>query len=170
MNKVLSIKVALLLVILVTFTGCKSKQDKSAAGNGTPQEKAAAPSSSPQNNAAAPDMPPQVKVDAQAAALRTLALMESGNFSAIYKDAAAGFKQIGSESQFVAKFKQTRQTVGVLRNPKLISTGILPGDGYVFVYRVENESYNSDIRLTFTRSQSGKMELAGLNQHDELKK
>src|SRR6185369_14486851 len=119
---------------------------------------------------AAAVVPPQDKADAQAAAVRVLALIESGNFPAVYKDAAAGFKQIGSESQFVAKFQETRKNVGVLKNPKQVSFGTLPGNGYVFVYRLENESYKSDIRLTFARSQSGKMELAGLNQHDELKK
>ena len=82
-----------------------------------------------------PIVPPQDKADAQAAAVRVLALMEAGDFPAIYKDSAAGFKQIGSESQFVAKFQQTRKNVGVLKNPQEISFGTLPGNGYVFIYR-----------------------------------
>ena len=164
------IKTAFLLVILVTFIGCKSKQDKSATNTGAPQEKAASTAAVPsQDKPRATAASPQDKADAQAAAVRVLALMESGDFPAIYKDSAAGFKQIGSESQFVAKFQQTRKNVGVLKNPQQISFGLFPGIGYVFVYRLENQSYKSDIRLTFARSQSGKMELAGLNQHDELK-
>lgn len=171
MNNVLCIKAAFLLVILILFTGCKSKQDKPGASTGAPQEKAASPAVvPPQAKQVAPVATPKDKADAQAAAVRVLALMESGDFPAIYKDAAAGFKQIGSESQFVAKFQQTRKNVGVLKKPQEISFGTLPGNGYVFLYRVENERYKSDIRLTFSRSPDGKMELAGLNQHDELKK
>ena len=124
----------------------------------------------PQGKSAATDVPPQDKTDAQTAAVHVLALLEAGDFPAIYKDSAAGFKEIGSESQFVTKFQQTRKNVGVLRNPKQISFGTLPGNAYVFVYRLENERYQTDMRLTFSRSPSGKMELAGLNQHDTMKK
>lgn len=171
MNCVHVIKSVFLLVIIVALIGCKSKQDKPATNTGASQEKTAEPAAvSPQNKSATPVVPPQDKADAQAAAVRVLALLESGDFPSIYKDSAAGFKQIGSESQFVAKFQQTRKNVGVLKNPQQISFGILPGNGYVFIYRLENESYKTDMRLTFARSQSGKMELAGLNQHDELKK
>jgi len=171
MNYVCCIKTGILLVILATFIGCKSKQeDKPGTSTVTPQEKAAAPAVPTQSKTGASDVSPQDQTDAQAAAVRVLALMESGDFPAIYKDSANGFKQIGSESQFVAKFQQTRKNVGILKNPQLISFGKLPDNGYVFSYRVENENYKTDLRLTFTRSQSGKMELAGLNQHDELKK
>jgi hypothetical protein len=171
MNYVHCIKTAFLLVILVTFIGCKSKQDKPVASTGAQQEKAAAPAAAAaQDKPGTPVVPPQDKADAQAAAVRVLAFMESGDFPAIYKDSAAGFKQIGSESQFVAKFQQTRANVGVLKKPQAISFGTLPGKGYVFNYRLENERYKTDLRLTFARSPSGKMELAGLNQHDTLKK
>jgi ABC-type enterochelin transport system substrate-binding protein len=171
MNYVRCIKAASLLVVLVMFIGCKSKQDKPGASTGTPQEKAAAPAAVPsQDKSGTPDVSPQDKADARAAAVRVLALMESGDFSGIYKDAAAGFKQLGSESQFVAKFQQTRKNVGVLKNPQEISFRALPGNGYVFIYRLENGGYKTDVRLTFARSQSKKMELVGLNQHDELKK
>ncbi len=170
MNCVRCIKTAFMLVILFMFIGCQSKQDKSGTNSGAPQEKAAATVVPRQDKPGVPVVPPQDKADAQAAAVRVLALMETGDFPAIYKDAATGFKQIGSESQFVAKFQQTRKSVGVLKNPQTISFGTLPGNGYVFNYRLENERYKTDMRLTFTRSQSGKMELAGLNQHDELKK
>jgi len=166
MNNALYIKAALLLVILFSLISCKSKQDKPAADAAAPQEKTA----SPQGKPAAVVVPPQDKADAQAAAARVLALIESGDFPAIYSDSAAGFKQIGSESQFVTKFQETRLRVGVLKNPQQISFGTLPGNRYVSIYRVENERYKSDIRLTFARSPGGKMELAGLNQHDELKK
>jgi len=170
MNNVHRIKTAFLLVVLVTIIGCKSKQDKPGASTGAPQEKAAAPVIPPQGKPGTPIVAsPQDKADAQAAAVRVLALMESGDFPAIYKDSAAGFKQIGSEREFVTRFQRTRMRVGVLKKPQQISFEKLPGNGYILVYRVENERYKTDVRLTFARSQSGKMELAGLNQHDELK-
>lgn len=171
MNYLRFSKVTFLLVILSTFIGCKSKQDQPGAGAGAPQEKVAAPTHlPPQEKPGAPALLPKDKADAEAAAARVLALMESGDFHAIYQGAAAGFKQIGSESQFVAKFQQTRDNVGVLKNPRQISFGTVPGNGYVSVYRLENERFNTDLRLTFVRAQGGKMELAGLNQHDALKK
>jgi hypothetical protein len=171
MNNTHCIKTALLLVMLFSLLGCNSKQDKPVAGTAAPQEKAATPAAvTPLDKPAAVVVPPQDKADAQTAAVRVLALMESGDFPAIYRDSAAGFKQIGSESQFVAKFQKTHNTVGILKNPKQLSFGTLPGNGYVFIYRVENERYKTDLRLTFARSQSGKMELAGLNQHDTMKK
>src|SRR6185369_15328069 len=109
MNYARCIKAAFLLVILTTFIGCKSKQEKPATNADTPQEKSATPAgTSSQNKPGSAVVPPQDKADAQAAAVRVLALMERGDFPAIYKDAAAEFKQIGSESQFVAKFQETR--------------------------------------------------------------
>ena len=86
------------------------------------------------------------------------------------RNSAPGFKQVGTESQFVAKFQQTRNSVGVLKKPQEISFGTLPGKGYVFIYRLENERYKTEMRLSFERAKNGKMELAGLNQHDEPKK
>src|SRR6266516_707285 len=107
MNCVRCIKTVFMFVILVAFIGCQSKQDKSGTNSSALQEKAAATVVPQQNKPGAPVVPLQDKADAQAAAVRVLALMESGDFPAIYKDSAAGFKQIGSESQFVAKFQQT---------------------------------------------------------------
>ena len=170
MNYLRYAKAAFLLAILVTCISCKSKQDKTAANSGTPQQSAGSPGAPAPGKSTAPLASPQDKADSQTVAARVLILMESGDFHSIYKDSSAGFKQVGSEDQFVGKFQQTRNSVGVLKNPREISFGVLPGNGYVLVYRAENERYKSDLRLTFTRSPSGKMELAGLNQHDELKK
>lgn len=163
--------ILLLMFIVTTLVGCKSKQDKAVNNAAVPQQDIATqPAALPQKQSSTPAVSPQDKADAQAAATQVLALMESGDFSSIYKNAAAEFKQIGIENQFVAKFQQTRNNVGILKNPKEISFVAVPGNGLVFVYRLENERYKSDLRLTFTRAKSGKMELAGLNQHDDLKK
>ncbi|MBT0653821.1 hypothetical protein [Geomobilimonas luticola] len=117
-----------------------------------------------------PTVSPKDEIAAENAAVHVLAQMEAGDFSGIYKGASAGFKQIGSESQFVSKFQQTRLRVGVLKNPRKVSTAVRPDKSIVLVYRVENERYNTDMRLTFSRAEDGKLELAGLNQHDEPKK
>lgn len=170
MNYVSCIKIAFLLVVLVTFIGCKSKQDKPGASTGAPQEKAAATAVTPQDKIDARVVSPQDKADARAAAARVLARMEAGDFPAIYNESAPGFKQIGNESQFVAKFQQTRQKIGVLKKPHELNFDTRPDNSHVLVYRLENDHYKTDMRLTFARSQSGKMVLAGLNQHDEPKK
>jgi hypothetical protein len=164
------IKTALLFVVLVTFIGCKSKQEKPGASAGGAQEKAATTAGAPQGKSGADAVPPQDKADARASAARVLAQMEAGDFSAIYKESAPGFKQIGSESQFVAKFQHTRLRVGALKNPHELSFDTRPDKSYVLVYRVENERFKTDMRLSFLRAQNGKMELVGLNQHDEPKK
>jgi len=82
--------------------------------------------------------------------------LEAGDFPAIYKDAAAGFKQIGSESNLSQSSNKPERTWVYLKNPHEVSVGTLPGNGYVFVYRVENERYKTDLRLTFARSQNEK--------------
>ena len=157
MNYARCSKAAFLVVLMVMFVGCKSKQEKTAQ----PQDQAAAPAVTPEGQPGAPAVSPQDKADAQAAAARVLALMESGDFSAVYQGSAAGFRQIGSEAQFVGKFQQTRKNVGVLKNPRETSFGTLPGPRYVLVYRLGNDRYQTDMRLTFARAKSAKMELAG---------
>jgi uncharacterized lipoprotein NlpE involved in copper resistance len=180
MNRTFFIKTALLLIVIVTLVGCKSKQE--TPGTASKQQVQGANSSARSQNATdkkfisgenasgGPTIPPKDLNDTRAAALQVLSRLQSGDFASIYKDAATGFKQIGPEAAFVAKFAQTRQKVGVLNNPKEISIGVRPDKSYVMVYRVENDHFNTDMRLSFTRSSDGKMELAGLNQHDEPKK
>lgn len=143
-----------LCLSLFMITGCNSNKDKQAAA--LPGKAAAVAS-------------PQEQTDARAAAQLVLAQLTAGEFSKIYQDASPGFKKIGSEAQFVAKFQQARQKVGVLKNPRETNFETLPNKGHLLVYRLDNELYNTDIRLSFERTSDGKMILAGLNQHDEPK-
>ena len=113
---------------------------------------------------------PQDQTDARAAAQLVLSRLSAGDFAEIYQDASPGFKKIGTEAQFVARFQQARQKVGVLKNPRETSFAALPNKGHVLVYRLDNDLYTTDIRLSFERAGDGKMALAGLNQHDEPKK
>lgn len=166
MNGVRCVLPAFLLIAAITVTGCKAKQEQPSAGS----EKPGADSVQTTDKAAAPVASPQEKDDARAAAATVLEQFAAGNFAAIYKNATPGFKQIGSESQFVEKFQQTRLKVGALKNPKESSFETRPDNSHVLVYRLQNDHYNSDLRLTFVRAADGKMGLSGLNQHDEVKK
>jgi hypothetical protein len=171
MSTVRNAKTIILCVAVATAIGCNAKQDKPATNAGATAQKAGdVKSISGQNTTGAVVASPQVQTDARAAAAQVLALLEAGDFTTVYKEAEADFKKIGSESQFVAKFQQARQKTGVLKNPKELSLTSVPGKGHVLVYRLENDLFNTDMRLTFVSSKSGKMELAGLNQHDEAKK
>ena len=158
---------AILVIVSIALFGCKSKQEQPGAVAVAPQDK---PGSAALDKAAEPDVSPQEKTEVRAAAAKVLAQFTAGDFAVVYKNAAPGFKQIGSESQFIEKFQQTRLKVGLLKNPKEISFETLPNKIHVLVYRLESDHYISDMRLSFTREKSGAMELAGLNQHDELKK
>lgn len=170
MNRVRCIKAALLLISAVAVLGCKSKQEAPAPSSGTPQQNTGEIKSiSGQSAGGAVPTSPQDKADAEAAATRVLTQMEAGDFSTMYKEAEAGFKKIGSEAQFVAKFQQVRQKTGPLMNPQLVSHVTRPDKTVVLVYRLGNDRFISERRLTFARNKSGKMELFGLNQHDEPK-
>jgi hypothetical protein len=164
-------KFVVLLLVLVLFAGCKSKQEKNAT----------TPASPDQNTGKPVGLPPQPKPgvtpvsakdasDTHAAALKMLALMEAGDFTAVYNGASTGFKQIGNEAAFVYKFQQARLKTGGLKNPKQISLLAQPDASIVTVYRVENKRFTTDMRLTFKRANNGTMVLEGLNQHDEPKK
>ena len=170
MNYVHCIKTAFLLVVLVTFVGCKSKQDKPGANGGAPQEKAGAPAVPSQGQKPAPVASPQDMADARAAAAHVLSQFEAGDFSKMYREAAPGFKQIGSEAAFVTKFQQTRQKTGVLKNPKETNFATRPDNIHVLIYRMGNERFVTEMRMSFERAKNGKLELVGLNQHDEPKK
>lgn len=179
MNYVSRIKIASLLVVFVTFVGCKSKQEKPPESTASPQEKAApapaapapVPSAAPApNKPGALAVPPQDMAAVRAAAVRVLARLEAGDFAAIYKESAPSFKQIGSETAFVTKFQETRQKTGELKKPLELRFDTRPDNIHILVYRMENQRFITEVRLSFEREKNGTMELVGLNQHDEPKK
>ncbi len=136
------LKVFFLLIILsVTFISCKSAKSNPDAGI----------------------------ADARSAAIHVLSQFEAGEFSQIYKEAAPVFKQTGPEAKFVAQFQQTLKQTGTFKNQKESSHEARPDDTYVLIYRLVNERFITDMHLTFIRSKSGKMELAGIHEHDEPK-
>jgi len=163
--------IACLFAALVIFAGCQSKQEKPGAGPAASTEKKAASTAVPgQGKPGTGVASPKDMTDVRAAAQHVLAQLEAGDFAAVYKGSSAGFKQIGSEPAFVNKFQQTRIKTGVLTNPREISFETGPDSMHVTVYRVQNERFVTDLRLSFQRAKNGTMELAGLNQHDEPRK
>ncbi|MBJ6727279.1 hypothetical protein [Geomesophilobacter sediminis] len=175
MNRLRILSAVGCVVAAVTIVGCKSKQEAPkaaapAAGTAAPQQGEAVKSISGQIAAGAVTASPQDKADAEKAATQVIALMEAGDFAKVYQQAGPVFKQIGPENAFAAKFSQTRNLTGPLANPKQTSFVVLPDKSFVLVYRMENPRYTTDRRFTFARSKEGKMELIGLNQHDEPKK
>jgi len=143
MNYVRLRAVFFLFLLSVAFIGCRANQDKQSGAN---------------------------KTDTSAAAQHVLSQFAAGEFSQIYKESAPGFKEAGSEADFVAQFQQVRKKTGELKNPKETSFEPRPDNMYVITYRMENEHVVADVHLTFVRSADGKMVLAGLHEHDEPRK
>jgi hypothetical protein len=171
MNYVRRNKITVLSILFVLCLGCESRQESPGTKTGAPPENAGGVKViAGQNAPGASVASASDKADAEAAAVHVLAQIAAGDFPAIYNEAEPGFKKLGSEAQFVAKFQQARQVVGTLNKPLQTSFVSLPDKRNVLVYHLENEHFKTDMRLTFVRSQGGKMELAGLNQHDEPKK
>ena len=155
--------VAVVAVFAACMAGCSKKQEQQA---GAPQGKAV---NIPLKPATA--VPDKDKDEARAAAEHVLQQLLAGSFAKVYADASPGFKQIGPETAFVGKFQQARKKTGELKNPREMSFNLGPQHSYVLIYRTENDRFRTDWRISFTRSSaSGKLELAGLNQHDEPKK
>ena len=165
------IRIATLLIVLVAVVGCNSKQDKQAASTGVaPAAPGEIKAVSGQTASGAVTASPQDQAAIRSAAAHILSQMEAGDFAVIYKDASPGFKKIGPEPAFVGKFQQTRQKTGLFKKSQETSLVSSPNGVHVIVYRLENERFSTDRRLTFSRSQNGTMILEGLNQHDEPKK
>jgi hypothetical protein len=176
MNNLRCVTTALLLVSVVTAFGCKSKQEPptkpgaSTTKSGAPaQDAGAIKSISGQMAGGAIATSGTDKADAEAAAARVLGQMEAGEFSALYQEASPAFQKIGTEAAFVARFQQARQKTGPLKDQKQTSFVTRDDRAHVLVYRMENDQFKTERRLTFARSKDGKMALQGLNQHDEPK-
>ncbi|HJV66370.1 MAG TPA: hypothetical protein VJ550_11595 [Geomonas sp.] len=169
MNRLRSLKAIVLVLAAVAVFGCKSKQEGPAAPAAGTQQPQAVKSISGEATTGAMASSPKDKADAEVAAGKVLSQMEAGDFATIYKEAAPSFRQIGKQEDFVAKFSATRQKIGPLSGQKEASFVTMPDQTYVIVYHMENPHWNTERRLTFTRGNGGKMELYGLNQHDEPK-
>jgi type IV pilus biogenesis protein CpaD/CtpE len=163
------VKAVLVVMMLGILAGCDAK-DKGATGAATPAAPAT-PASPASGAAAAPAVAPEKdKAEAKSEASRVLAQLKGGEFAAIYRQAAPAFRELGTEQQFVAMMQKTREKTGALQDVK--ETGVETGaDNRQMVnYSVDYANVRSNLRLSFLRSSSGKLELVGLNQKDDVVK
>jgi hypothetical protein len=160
---------AILIILLAALPGCKSKQDKPAQA---PEQKSAQGPSQPAPGQplqpAGPVVaPPQDEAEAATAKTRVLSQIKNGEFAAIYKEASAGFREVGPEEQFVAQWNKQLQETGAFKDAKEVSHTVRPTDkSIVFTYAVQYEKKKKELRLTFGRSKKGTMELTGINQKE----
>lgn len=160
MKKVSAVVVPVL--VLAALSGCGSKKDK--AGQPSAPQKAGQPASQQGSVVVAS---PQDEADVVAAKARVLAHIKAGDFAAVYREASAGFREVGPEQQFVALWKQQLMQTGEYRELKEVSHTVRPEDRFLlFFYHVQYENAKKVLRLTFGRSKAGKMELTGINQQD----
>lgn len=156
-----------LLIILTAVSGCGQNKEKSGQASplhpGESQSSQGATAMSPQKNgavAAAKD-----EADAAMAKEQVIKLLKGSDFSTIYKQASAGFRQVGSEQQFVALWLKQLQETGPFKEAKQIGHTIRPADKFLlFTYQVKYANMSKELSLTFGRSKSGKLELTGIHQ------
>jgi hypothetical protein len=110
---------------------------------------------------------PKDETEAATARTRVLSQVKNKEFSAIYKEASAGFREIGPEEQFIAQWNKQLLETGAFKESKEVSHLVRPSDKFiVYTYAVTYENKNKELRLTFGRSKNGKMELTGINQKE----
>ena len=171
MNYVRITTAVTLMIILAALPGCSSKKEKTEQAQ-APQHAMSSASKIPAKAGEAPPnavvtASPQDEADAAKLKEKVLAQVKAGDFSAIYKDASAGFREVGPETQFVALWRQQLQQTGAFKEVKEISHTVRPQDKFlVFNYHVQYEKAKKELRLTFGRSKKGKMELTGINQRE----
>jgi hypothetical protein len=169
MNRSHFIKGAMLLIVACSVVGCKSKQEKAAPAPVGQQAAGEVKTVSGENAGATNAVSDQDRRDAEAAALRVIAQMEAGDFVSVYREADPSFQKIGAKEQFVTAFQKAALKTGPLKNPRQISFGRGPDNTKMMVYRLENDRFVTDRRISFVRAKDGRMVLFGLNQHDEPK-
>ncbi len=167
MNNASSIAKISLFVLLVAASGCGQNKDKSSqatpAQAGQPQSSPAAKTSPQANGALVASA--QDASDAATAKEQVINSLKTSDFSAIYKQASTGFRQVGSEQQFIALWQKQLLETGAFKEAKQTSQSIRPADGFLlFTYQVQYANMAKELRLTFGRSKAGKLELTGINQ------
>ncbi|GFO70460.1 hypothetical protein GMLC_40390 [Geomonas limicola] len=160
-------RITLALVLLVALVGCSKKQENAQApAPAAPQPQAAA-GAAPQAAATQADK----RDEAEAAPVRDRVLnqVKQGQFAEIYRQASAGFREVGAEERFVDLWKRQVAETGTFQDAKLIEHSVRPQDKFqVFVYAVQYEKKVKQLRLVIGRSKKGTFELTGINQ-TELK-
>jgi hypothetical protein len=149
-------------IVAAAAAGCSRKEQQPA------QVPATQPGAAPQQAG----QPPQQKVEVKAVPQdeadvvpvrdRVLAHFKAGDFEAIYQEASPGFRKVGPKEQFIALWKQQLEQTGAIENITESGHSIRPTDRFlIFTYRVQYKNMPKDLRLTFGRSNAGKMHLFG---------
>ena len=163
--------VVFLVIMASALSGCSAKKEKAEQQQPLQQKM----SSSAKAAVKPGDVPPHPVItaspqdEADAAILKKQVLdrIKNGDFSAIYKEASAGFREVGPEGQFVGLWELQLKQTGAFKEAKEIRHAVRPQDKFlVYVYQLQYEKAKKELFLTFGRSKSGKMELTGINQKE----
>ena len=158
-----TVTIVFFMIFLTALSGCNSKKEKV----GQPSLKKADQVTPSPHSSGAIVAVPQDEVDVVAVKTHIFSLVKDGNFSAIYKDASAGFREVGPEQQFVAMWQNQLMETGAFKGAKEVSHTVRPEDkSLVFIYDVQYEKKHKALRLTFRRSEKRVLELTGINQKD----
>ena len=165
--KYLSSAIIFLLLTVAVF-GCSSQKNDSTSGsaqkNSQQQHSSARGAGKPL--AAAVVATPRDQAEAATVKDRVVSQLQKTEFTAIYKEASAGFREVGPEEQFVAQWNKQLLETGQLKNIKETAHTVRPSDGFiVYLFTAQYENMTKEVRLTFGRSKKDKMELTGINQH-----
>ena len=162
MKNVSSLAKISLLIVLTAAAGCGKDQEKS--GQAAPQQAGQSPVAQA-GKPAAVVASAQDEAEASVAKEQVIKYIKSNDFSSIYKQASAGFRQVGSEQQFIALWQKQLQETGAFKSAKQVSQSVRPADKFLlFTYQVQYANMIKELRLTFGRSKGGKLELTGINQ------
>jgi len=166
MNRTRTIATISLLLLLPALPGCGKKQDNAAQA----PAQSVPTQPKPQQGAVVTLTPAPEEPESAAAKTRVLAHIKGAEFASIYREASAGFRQVGTEQQFLELWNRQLQETGAFKDAKEVTHGIRPTDKFqVYIYTVQYEKKPKQLRLTFGRSKQGKVELTGINQTDVKK-
>jgi hypothetical protein len=102
----------------------------------------------------------------EAVAARIHAQVQQKDYSAIYNEASAGFKQTAPESDFIEFMQNYSSKTGAFKQATQVAWEIgvdaTAGKMYTFVYELEFENGTVREKLVFSRSEQGKMQLRSL--------
>jgi hypothetical protein len=105
----------------------------------------------------------QDRSDALKAADRIHSFVKKQDFAAIYRESSDGFKEDGDESKFVEGMKAIYDSVGVLKDAKLVAYQSTidsnAGKQHGLIFDLNFERASARERLVFTRAKSGEMQL-----------
>ena len=101
--------------------------------------------------------------DARAAAARINSEMISGNFASVYRESAPTFRELGSESEFVAGLQGLQKRLGSIRKATEVAyqTNVdsTLGRTHLLLFDLEYDRGRAREGLMFVRSPGGRMEL-----------